>query len=478
MSLARKLSLVLALVLATAVGASIVLTLRTSRTYLEEVEQRLNRELADHLVAEEPLLQDGKVDPEALEHLFHMLMVINPRIELYVLDPGGRILAYEAPKGRVDLETVALRPVERFLAGEREPLHGDDPRDPQTPKIFSAAPMKSAAGDLQGYLYVVLTGEQYRSLSDRFAESVALRVGIWAALAIAVFVLLAGVGVFHFLTRPLQRLDRRIAGFRSEQLEGLPATSGGDEVARLEASFDAMALRIAEQVAELEKTDLLRRELVANVSHDLRTPVASLQGYLETLLLKGDRVSASERLAYLEVAHSQSERLGRLVGELFELARLDSGDTAVILEEVSVAELSQDVVQKLEVLARNRQVALVARIDPEAPPVNADVRLLERILENLITNALQHTPAGGRVEVTVRPEDDGARVTVEDSGCGIAEQDIPRIFDRTFRSDVSRSEGAGLGLAIAQRAVELHSSRIDVSSTVGQGTTFSFGLPS
>lgn len=478
MSLSRKLSLVLALVLAIAVGASVALTLRTSRTYLEEVEQRLNRELADHLVAEEPLLHDGKVDPEALEHLFHMLMVINPRIELYVLDPTGRILAYEAPKGRVDLETVSLEPLQRFLAGEREPLHGDDPRDPLTPKIFSAAPMTSGSGELQGYLYVVLTGEQYRSLSDRFAESVALRVGIWAALAIALFVLCAGVAVLHFLTRPLERLDRRIAGFRSGQGEASPSGSG-DEVARLDASFDELTARIAEQVEELEKTDQLRRELVANVSHDLRTPVASLQGYLETLLLKGDDVSASERTAYLEVAHAQSERLGRLVGELFELARLDSGDTAVILEDVSVAELSQDVVQKLEVLARNRQVALVARIDPETPPVSADVRLLERVLENLITNALQHTPAGGRVEVTVRQdESDGVRVTVEDSGCGIAEQDVPRIFDRTFRSEVSRSDGAGLGLAIAQRALELHSSQIDVSSTVGEGTTFSFGLPS
>ena len=115
----------------------------------------------------------------------------------------------------------------------------------------------------------------------------------------------------------------------------------------------------------------------------------------------------------------------------------------------------------------------------DVPLVHADVRLLERVLENLITNALQHTPAGGRVEVTVCPDNaDGARVTVEDSGCGIAEQDIPRIFDRTFRSDVSRSEGAGLGLAIAQRALELHSSHIAVTSTVGEGTTFSFDLPS
>ncbi len=479
MTLDRKLSLVLLIVLAVAVGSTMFMTLQTSAAYLEEVEQRLNRELAAHLVADEPVLHDGQVNKEALEHLFHMLMVINPRIELYLLDPSGEIIAYEAPKGRVSLQRVSLDPVQQFLDGEAVPIHGDDPRDPETPKIFSAARVESGFGELQGYLYVVLTGDQYMSLRERLEDSMVLQLSLRATVGIAILVLVLGILLFQHLTRPLRQLDRKMAAVAAESGGGPPyGAQSGDELQRLGETFEAMQLRIEEQVAELEHTDRLRRELVANVSHDLRTPVASLQGYLETLLLKGGDVSAEERQAYLEIAHSQSERLGRLVGELFELARLDSGDTALMMEDVSIAELAQDVVQKLELMARNRQVALFGEIDPEAPLVSADVRLVERVLENLIVNALQHTPAGGRVRVAVRPRGDNVRVVVEDSGCGIAEQEIPRIFDRTFRSEVSRSEGAGLGLAIAKRVVELHDSAINVRSRPGEGTAFTFELAS
>ena len=477
MSLSRKLSLVLLLVLTVVAAATIAMTLRTSGDYLEEVEQRLNRELARHLVDEEPLLRGGEINPQALEHLFHMLMVINPRIELYLLDTEGTIIAYEAPRGRVTLDAVSLEPIRRSLAGDRALIHGDDPRDPETPKIFSVAPVVTD-GALQGYLYVVLVGEQYRSLRERFAESVVLRVSLGAAIAIALLVLLVGALLLHQLTRPLRRLDRRMARFRAESVgvSGDTRGVGGDEIARLERTFEEMSERIAQQVAALEETDRLRRELVANVSHDLRTPVASLQGYLETLLLRRESISEEEQRTYLEVAHAQSERLGRLVGELFELARLDAGDTALMVEDVSIGELAQDVVQKLELMASRRQVALLGEIDPRAPLVSADVRLVERVLENLITNAIQHTPPGGRVVVGVSRRGDGVRVVVEDSGCGIAEHDIPRIFERSYRSDVSRSGGAGLGLAIAKRVVELHRSDIDVSSRPGEGTSFAFEL--
>jgi signal transduction histidine kinase len=207
--------------------------------------------------------------------------------------------------------------------------------------------------------------------------------------------------------------------------------------------------------------------------------VATLRGYLETLLLKHDTLDEEERRRYLEIAHAQSERLGRLVEELFELARLDSGDIELECEAFSLSELVQDVASKFALRAEERGVELETRLSRDAPPVRGDLRLLERTLENLIENALRHTEAGGRVRVSVEPGEERVRVSVEDTGHGIPEDELPRIFDRFFQGqrDPGRADGGtGLGLAIARRVLELHDSRIEVSSREGEGSRFSFAL--
>ncbi|HYQ72684.1 MAG TPA: ATP-binding protein, partial [Gammaproteobacteria bacterium] len=259
----------------------------------------------------------------------------------------------------------------------------------------------------------------------------------------------------------------------------LPAGRGnGDEIERLTRSVNAMAERIAGQVQRLQDTDRQRRELVANVSHDLRTPLASLQGYLETLRLKGDDLDRDEQLHYLEIAHRHCRHLGRLVEELFELARLDANEVQPVLEPFSLPELVQDVVHKFELRASQREVTLLASHDENLPFVVGDIALIERVMDNLIENALRHTPANGTVTVAVQRAGDTLAVQVIDTGSGIAAEDLPYIFERFYQSDRMRSQGgAGLGLAIARRIVELHGRTIRAASSGGRGTMFAFDLP-
>ena len=176
-SVYRKLAFSLLALLILFSAALVYLNLATTELYFEEVEQGLNRELAAHLVAEQPLLEGGVVNDENLYHVFHTLMVINPRIECYLLDPNGKLLAFNAPEGKVVTETVDLEPVKAFLDGAQLPLRGPDPRHPETDKIFSAAPVELEDGSLAGYLYVVLAGEQYAGVADRFRRSLVLRQG-------------------------------------------------------------------------------------------------------------------------------------------------------------------------------------------------------------------------------------------------------------------------------------------------------------
>jgi len=479
-TLYTKLAVILTLLFGLVALLFVLLLSQATERYQQEVAQKLNATLARDIVSERLLFRDGGIDNAALEQLFHVLMVINPRVELYLLDTEGRILAFSAPPGKVLRELVDLAPVQRFLSGDYiPPLRGDDPRSLERHKVFSAAPI-DVDGRRVGYLYVILAGEQYDSVTQMLADSYVIKRNVLLSLVVVVFALLAGLLLFALLTRRLRQLMRAVEDFQLAGFSGVlpPGRRNGDEIERLTCSINAMAERIAGQVQRLQETDSQRRELVANVSHDLRTPLASLQGYLETLRIKGDDLGREEKLHYLEVAHRHCRHLGRLVEELFDLARLDANEVQPALEPFSLPELVQDVVHKFELRAGQREVTLLACYDADLPFVVGDIALIERVMDNLIENALRHTPAGGSVTVAVQPVGETLAVQVIDTGSGIPAEDLPYIFERFYQSDKMRTRGgAGLGLAIARRIVELHGRTIRAASSSGRGTTFAFDLP-
>ena len=226
-----------------------------------------------------------------------------------------------------------------------------------------------------------------------------------------------------------------------------------------------------------------RRELLANLSHDLRTPLASMQGYLELLLLRHDQLPPAEARNYLQTASRQCERLSRLVADLFELARLEADDMQPQSEPVVLAELVQDMLQKYAAEAARRQVKLVSAPPPKGAgfQVHADIALIERLFGNLLDNALRHTPAGGEVGIRIAADGTLMRICVHDTGAGIAAEDLPGLFERYHRATrVGGPDGgghAGLGLAISRRIAQLHGSSLDIASTPRLGTSVSFNLP-
>lgn len=455
----------------------------------QEVVQRVNRALAANLVGEDVLLVDGEVNEAALEQVFHTLMVINPSIEVYLLDMQGRLVQHSAPPGSIERRTVDVGPIRAFLEGDGElPIVGDNPRDGDRPTVFSVSPIM-VEDRYEGYLYVVLGSQASESVVQRLRTNQILRSAVGVGAGVLGVALVAGVVLSGFITRRLGMLTDAVQRFRAsdftdpESARWLRSGDGpaDDEVGRLEEAFDGMAERIIQQLRSLRETDELRRELVANVSHDLKTPLASLRGYLETLSLKQDSLDDERRRRYLEVATRQSERLGHLVEELFELARLQSKEVRPTLEPFPLAELVQDVVQEFRLEAERRDVDL--RFDPpeEVPLVSADIGLIQRVLQNLIGNALEHTEAGGSVAVVLDPGERTVGVRVEDTGCGIPAEELGRVFDRFYRADARREPDrrrvGGLGLAIVKRILELHGTGVEAASRVGEGSVFRFSLP-
>ncbi|MGO4002076.1 ATP-binding protein [Pseudomonas fluorescens] len=482
LTLSQRLSLVFALLLLVCSGTSVWMQVRANKMHELEVVQGLSRDLAQHIARDTQLMDANGLKPEALRGLFSQLMLVNPSVEVYLLDNQGRIIGDAAPEGHLRREQIDLAPVQRLLNDESLPILGDDPRSVDGRKVFSAAPLK-VAGKQAGYLYVVLLSEERDRLAERDANSVALNTALWSIGLVALLCLIAGLTAFTLITRPLRRLTDSVAHF---DIDGVPAappvapapepSASQDEIAILDAAFRQMQNRLGEQWRSLTRQDQERRELVANISHDLRTPLASLHGYLETLSLKDASLTPEERRRYLGIALDQSRKVGGLAQSLLELVRLEHGFVQPVLERFPVTDLVQDIFQKFELTAEARQVQLNASFAPTVAAVCADLGLIERVLTNLFDNALRYTPVGGSIDIRLVPQGKFVEITVSDSGPGIAAELREGLFLRPFNIGGARRDG-GLGLRIVQRILQLHGRQIRLLDVPGQGATFSFSLP-
>ena len=484
-TLFAKLSVALLLIVALVGTAFFFVERFSTRAYYEELTQRLNAPIAMYVTGEKQLFAGGEPNGQALQALAEQAMVINPTVEVYLLDAAGKILAHSFPEETVLTASVELAPVLRLLAGEAAlPLRGTDPRNPNRMKVFSAAEVRDGAGRLQGYLYAVLGGQKYDELADNIRGSYTQELALWALVVIVATGFLVGLMVLGLLTRRLTRLTTDVLQYTDSGFD--PQTminkepGGEDEIDRLRGACAVMSQKIQDQFDTLKETDRLRRDLISNVSHDLRTPLASMQGYVETLLIKDANLSAQERRRYLEITRKHTKRLAGLVSDLFELSKLESAQVAPRFEAFSLAELLQDTTQEFELEALQRKIDITVQGDPAESVVFADIGLVQRVLENLLRNALKFTPTGGRITIDIGGDDQRVAVGVTDTGCGIPDAEVPRIFDRFYRAEngeEAQATSSGLGLAIVKRILDLHGSRITVTSKLNQGTRFEFDLP-
>ena len=472
-------------------GAGMVLLLQHySAQAALEASQRMSLGLADYIVEHQPpglIDSGGRAEQARMKDLALNVMMINPAVEVYLLDAGGRVLAHALeglqgpdPVGRA----VEMEPVRRLLEAKagadiRLPIAGTDPRIDGRQNIFSVA--RVGAGANMGYLYVVLNGNNAQAVTASLANSEALRamaIGLVLATALAAAVLLIA---WQTLTRPLRQLTQELQAFRGGA-EATDAHAAGDEIGVLRGAVRAMQQRIALQFERLEAGDRQRRELVSNISHDLRTPLSSIQGYVETVLLRGDQIDADTRAAHLRTALRHVDLLGKRIADLFELSKLDAGRIEPKHEAFCLAELLQDVVQNYRLAAQQRgvQLSLAAGSHTQAR-VRADIAMIERVLQNLIDNALRYTPQGGHVTLAIEPKGAFMQISVSDSGVGIAVEHLPHIFERYWRvTDAEVADpgtSSGLGLAIVKRILDLHGSVVRVHSEFKRGTRFEFLLP-
>lgn len=473
-----QISAIFLLVLILFTGIVLYISVNAARGYSIEVNQRLNRELAANTVSMiKPLMKNGIISEEAIADIMHSMMVINPIVEVYLLDPHGKILKYVAPDKVVKLERVSLEPIGKFLGDpEHGIIYGDDPRNPGEYKTFSAA--RVMEGDrLTGYIYIVLASQEYVSAAQMVMGSYMLGLSIRSVIAILVISALVGLLAIWLITRKLNPIIRGILEFRKGNLATRIPVKDEGELDRIGLVFNDMAETIERNIRELKGVDNLRRELISNVSHDLRTPVASIQGYAETLLLKKDLIAPKERERYLEIIYKSCERLKKLVSELFDLSKLETHQVKPQTEPFSIVELVYDVANKYRIISQKKGIGFNTVIAKDVPLVEADLSMIDRILQNLIDNAVKFCKEGDTINIEIDIKKPGrVEVRVADSGQGIKQEDLPKVFQRYYRGR-DDEQSTGLGLAIVKKIIELHHSSLQVFSQYGKGTTFVFDLP-
>ncbi|EPO9156234.1 sensor histidine kinase, partial [Escherichia coli] len=331
----------------------------------------------------------------------------------------------------------------------------------------------------------ILQGEELNALADTLWQKALWNALLWSLLLVAVFGLLAGMLVWYWVTRPVKQLTANVSRIEQDSMSAIKQLAmqesdpqPGNEVAVLRNTFIELARKVASQWDQLSDNDRQRREFIANISHDLRTPLTSLLGYLETLSMKADTLSPEDCRHSLAIALRQGHKVRHLSQQLFELARLEHGGIKPHLERFAIGELIQDVAQKFDLTIETRQLQLRLDIPHTLPLINADVSMIERVVTNLVDNAVRHTPQGGTIRLKVWQEHDLLQVEVADSGPGVEENMRAQLFQRpsALSQKASRETRGGLGLLIVRRMLELHGGGIHLMDAT-PGACFRFFVP-
>ncbi|MCL4545709.1 MAG: cell wall metabolism sensor histidine kinase WalK [Chloroflexi bacterium] len=411
------------------------------------------------------------------------------RSDIWVVDRTGKIVFTQpsnAPASeRPPLARVSAALHGTIVVGVSTSLLG------QAQLVWATAPIQSDSGQVIGAAYLVSPSERPQPLPEPrdgfsfpliqtttdFVSNVETRLGFTGVL-VGLLAVALGVWLARSITEPIQDLRRAVGRIAAGDLTQRVAVRTSDEVGALGHDINVMAQRLEGDVTELRRQEQLRRDLVANVSHDLATPLTGIQGFTEALI-DGVVASDQDRQELYESIYREVQRLRRLVGDLQDLSSLENGMGNIQPAPLRLQELVDEALRVESNEASERGIILDQNVAAELPDVWADGDRITQVLFNLLDNAMRYTPRGGKITVSARTKEGSVRVSVRDTGTGIAESELPFVFERFYRVDRSRSRetgGGGLGLAIVKAIISAHGGEIEAKSVLNQGTEMTFTL--
>lgn len=475
-SLFGKLSIGLALLLALLGTIQLSLVLPRYRELLDDLDQQLYWELASDLAELlHPYYENGLKRP-ALEKKLREVAIVNPGVTPFILDGAGLVLVSGGINNHADgiRQSVDITPIREAIRepSPSTPLYGLHPnrrvKDPYRP--FSVAEI--SIDGKPGYMYVMLRSHRFEKHLQFVGQRLIVGSIILGFLAITIVSVVFALLLFRYLSRHFLILTEVVEEYRLGDYERRVDVESEDEVGLLALAVNSMA----DQIVDDKRS---RKQLIAAISHDLRSPLTSIRGFIEMLRQPDNEIDDAMKNKYLDIIHSNVLVQERLVSDLVELSKLQTAEIVPQIELSALDDLVNDVVAKYQGVAAEKAIHIEVDQPEVVPMLHFDLVLIERVLTNLLSNAIRYTGEGGMICLKTEFEEDIVTTSVIDNGPGIPEEDLPRLVETFYRVEKHRSadnNGRGLGLAIVKEILELHGSELKVESTVGVGTTFSFSL--
>ncbi|MGF1757720.1 HAMP domain-containing histidine kinase [Photobacterium sagamiensis] len=423
------------------------------QTTEQRTQQNLHRELAAHMRDDNPLMHGTDYNPDALKTIFHTLMLLGPDFEIYFLDQQGNIRSHAAPDGKVKMDKVNLSPIKHFMDQASFPILGDDPRHPQQQKVFSVAPI-SQFGSVIGYLYVVIGSEQH-SLLEAQESYQPLLITLFTALILLIgFSLVTYLLVKRTLLKPIEQVAQRLQAQAGNDFRLQPDfVHQVPELMPIASHFYQMAQRIQQQFLQLQYQETTRREMLMQLSHDLKTPLSSILGYLETWQLQAEHPDP-----LIETAHRNAQKLGDQLHQQLQLAHSKQPDPKPCFEQVDLANIIDETAESLAIDAQRKNITFNISI-PTIETIYGDKQLLLRLFANLLENAIRHSPGNACIYLKVVQHTDDININITNH------------IDHT-----APSGSLGLGTKIIQSILMLHHSQL-LTEQAPDSFNQSFRLP-
>jgi len=412
--------------------------------------QLLNKDVATHIAKfTSPYGRQG-FDRQKADSVFYQAMVISPSAEVYFLDTTGRVIYFHGAPTEIQRWQVSTDALQRYIkSGGIRYINGPDPRDPDHPKIFSAAAVEGENGKL-GYIYVILGNEQYRSVTQMLMNSRVTPMVLGAVMFILAFSLLVTVWYIHRFRRRFDDMLVVLNKFRQGDFTARFALRERDELELVTGSFNKMADLLLDNIDRVTASEKERRDFMVNISHDLRTPLAIARGYTETLVLKKGQLRPEEEATYIELVVSKIRQVEKMVGQLFELSKMESANFETRREPFVFSEVLQEVVHAVG-------VGIDCRNCTDGSYVYADISMMERVIQNLVVNAITYTRPGGQISVSLEREGAELVFRIENEGEPLSDELLVWINE----PEGVRPVRPAIGLAIVKKVLWLHGWRME-----------------
>jgi signal transduction histidine kinase len=482
LNLFKRISILIFLLVTVLSLLFIVITYFTTNEFNQSSMQLADKDVAAHIAKFTSPYEEKGLNKNIADSVFYNAMVLNPGIEVYFLDTTGSIMYYHAADSVIKLWKIPLTNIKKHIQSNGEDyIKGPDPKNPSTQKVFSAAEVNSNGKKL-GYIYVIVGGSEYGTASSMLFES---HVIAFAVTAFCIIVILSAVLSLLYVNR-LQKSFQKIIHVLNEYMRGdfdvRFNMNDKDEFAPITDSFNKMATLLSYNISRLKQTEQERKDFVAAISHDLRTPLAVAKGYTETAITKINEgeINKHEIDGFIQLVHKKLQQIEIMVQNLFELSKMESVHFSPNKEPFIFSEVLNEFYNASEKNALAKNISIACNGCEDMSWINADIRMMERVVQNLFDNAVKYTPAGESIHISLERKEDLLTVIFNNSGAVFSDDLINWINITTQQKDAAaiiKPANSGLGLLIVKKILELHNYHFQVKQDNNNSIYFIIQMP-